>query len=76
MLYFHFGLLITIILAITINIIHFVKNICNVFAFLSKVSYSLYLTHFLVLIYLLGFTKRIAPAFSSDFLCFSLLDTY
>jgi exopolysaccharide production protein ExoZ len=58
----HFNLLILILLCITTFVILFFRrgNI-KILYFLGRISYSLYITHTLVLVYLLGIFKKLIP---------------
>ena len=58
-IYYKFDVLITITLIAAGLIIHYCNKSLKAFAFLGKISYSLYLIHPLVLIYILGIGKKL-----------------
>lgn len=67
-IYYKFDALITIILIVSGLIIYYYNHSLKAFAFLGNISYSLYLIHPLILIYILGIGKRLSNFDESELL--------
>lgn len=59
-IFLNFNIGVLLLIACVVFFVSFVKRITKVFDFLGKISYSLYIIHPLVLIYLIGIYKKLS----------------